>query len=105
MSPRAACRLETLVFVDVYDYVAGKVDWLAHNLPTEGAGASAPTAGSRLRHDAPTAGPDETLAAVRVWVDGFPVPVRPRSRRRSHPARPGSGTPPSPAAPAPQPKT
>jgi rhodanese-related sulfurtransferase len=36
MSPRAACRLELLGFTQVYDYVAGKADWLAHGLPTEG---------------------------------------------------------------------
>jgi CBS domain-containing protein len=72
MSPRAACRLETLGFTDVYDYVDGKVDWLAHNLPTEGARADAPTAGSRLRHDVPTAHPDETIAAVRARVDASP---------------------------------
>ncbi|WP_091343379.1 CBS domain-containing protein [Micromonospora rhizosphaerae] len=72
MSPRAACRLEALGFTDVNDYAAGKVDWLAHNLPTEGAAANAPTAGSRLRHDVPTAAPDETLAAVRARVDASP---------------------------------
>lgn len=72
MSPRAACRLEALGFTDVYDYAAGKVDWLAHNLPTESAAASAPTVGSRLRHDVPTARPDETLAAVRARVDASP---------------------------------
>jgi CBS domain-containing protein len=36
MSPRAACRLEALGFGDVYDYVAGKADWLARGLPREG---------------------------------------------------------------------
>ncbi len=36
MSPRAACRLEALGFSEVYDYTAGKVDWLAHGLPREG---------------------------------------------------------------------
>ncbi|WP_200207969.1 CBS domain-containing protein [Micromonospora coerulea] len=72
MSPRAACRLEALGFTDVYDYAAGKEDWLAHNLPSEGAAANAPTAGSRLRHDVPTARPDETLAAVRARVDASP---------------------------------
>ena len=36
MSPRAACRLETLGFPGVYDYVGGKVDWLARGLPREG---------------------------------------------------------------------
>ena len=29
MSPRAAWRLEALGFGGVYDYVAGKVDWIA----------------------------------------------------------------------------
>lgn len=72
MSPRAACRLEALGFTDVYDYVAGKVDWLAHNLPTEGASANAPTAGTNLRHDVPTADPDETIAAVRARADASP---------------------------------
>ncbi|WP_446220484.1 CBS domain-containing protein [Micromonospora sp. IBHARD004] len=69
MSPRAACRLEALGFTDVYDYTAGKVDWLANNLPMEGGADNAPTVGSRLRHDVPTAGPDETLGAVRARVD------------------------------------
>jgi rhodanese-related sulfurtransferase len=72
MSPRAACRLETLGFADVYDYAAGKVDWLARNLPIEGASADAPTAGGRLRHDAPTAGPNEAVAAIRARVDASP---------------------------------
>jgi Mg/Co/Ni transporter MgtE len=44
MSPRAACRLETLGFTDVYDYVAGKADWLAHGLPREGEKATEPRA-------------------------------------------------------------
>ena len=34
MSPRAAWRLEQLGFGAVYDYVAGKVDWIAAGLPT-----------------------------------------------------------------------
>ena len=34
MSPRAAWRLERLGFSPVYDYVAGKVDWMAAGLPT-----------------------------------------------------------------------
>jgi Mg/Co/Ni transporter MgtE len=36
MSPRAAWRLEELGFSAVYDYVAGKADWTAAGLPTEG---------------------------------------------------------------------
>src|SRR5215472_17882345 len=36
MSPRAAWRLEAAGFGPVYDYVAGKADWLAADLPFEG---------------------------------------------------------------------
>ena len=36
MSPRAACRLESLGFTHVYDYVTGLADWTANALPTEG---------------------------------------------------------------------
>jgi CBS domain-containing protein len=66
MSPRAACRLEGLGFTDVYDCVPGKVDWLAHNLPTEGALADTPTAGSRLRTDVVTAAPHELIGDIRA---------------------------------------
>ena len=36
MSPRAAWRLEATGFGPVYDYAAGKTDWLAYDLPFEG---------------------------------------------------------------------
>src|SRR6266704_4596380 len=36
MSPRAAWRLEEAGFGPVYDYAAGKVDWLAADLAFEG---------------------------------------------------------------------
>ncbi|SRR6266699_6493234 len=36
MSPRAAWRLEATGFGSVYDYAAGKADWLAADLPFEG---------------------------------------------------------------------
>jgi CBS domain-containing protein len=36
MSPRAAWRLEEAGFGPVYDYAAGKGDWLAADLPFEG---------------------------------------------------------------------
>ena len=66
MSPRAACRLETLGFDKVYDYVPGKVDWLAHNLPTDGDHADRLTAGKLVRDDVPTVTLDEDLASVRA---------------------------------------
>jgi CBS domain-containing protein len=36
MSPRAAWRLEAARFGPVYDYAAGKTDWMAADLPFEG---------------------------------------------------------------------
>ena len=55
MSPRAACRLELLDFAQVYDYVAGKADWLAHGLPTQGEQAQVPRAKDVLRREVVTA--------------------------------------------------
>ncbi len=65
MSPRAAWRLESLGFGEVYDYVDGKVDWMAAGLPTEGTNAGRPRAGDAARKDVPTAGLKERLGDVR----------------------------------------
>ena len=54
MSPRAACRLESLGFTHVFDYVAGKADWFASGLPRAGREASRPRAGDIARRDVPT---------------------------------------------------
>lgn len=70
MSPRAAWRLEALGFGEVYDYEAGKVDWLAYRLPSEGADAAIPRAGDRARRDVPTCAITDDLAAVRARVRG-----------------------------------
>jgi Mg/Co/Ni transporter MgtE len=72
MSPRAACRLETLGFGDVYDYVPGKVDWLAHNLPAEGEQANVVTAGRLARADAVTCALDEHAEAIRERIARSP---------------------------------
>jgi CBS domain-containing protein len=72
MSPRAACRLETLGFTEVYDYVPGKADWLAHNLPIEGQQAGAPTAGRLSRDDVVTFRLDERVGEVRERIAGSP---------------------------------
>jgi CBS domain-containing protein len=65
VSPRAAWRLETLGFRDVHDYVAGKLDWMAAGLPTEGTNAARPRAGDVARKDVPTARLEERLGDVR----------------------------------------
>ena len=68
MSSRAAWRLEGLGFGDVYEYVAGKLDWMAAGLPTEGTNADRPRAGDVARKDVPTATLDERLGDVRERV-------------------------------------
>lgn len=62
LSPRAAARLETLGFADVYDYEGGKMDWLAFGLPAEGKSTAEPTIGHVARPDAPTCGLGERLS-------------------------------------------
>jgi hypothetical protein len=70
MSPRAACRLETLGFSDVYDYVGGKAEWLAYGLPREGENAGVPYAGELADPDPPTCALRDTVADVRAALDG-----------------------------------
>jgi len=65
MSPRAAWRLQSLGFTEVYDYAAGKADWLAWGLPREGTSAGIPTVGDLARRDVPTCALGEKLGAVR----------------------------------------
>jgi Mg/Co/Ni transporter MgtE len=72
MSPRAACRLETLGFEYVYDYVTGKADWLAHGLPVEGTLADQPTAGRLARTDVVTCRLHERVGDVRPRVESSP---------------------------------
>ena len=52
-----------LGFSDVYDYVLGKADWLAHGLQSQGSIADEPTAGSVLRSDVATARLAEPVGA------------------------------------------
>jgi CBS domain-containing protein len=52
----------------LYDYVEGKLDWLAAGLPTEGTEAARPKAGTVARSDVPTCRLDERLADVRERV-------------------------------------
>src|SRR5437764_10381430 len=71
MSPRAACRLATLGY-DVYDYTAGKIDWMAHGLPIQGTGASRTTALTLLRQDVATCGLDDSAEYVSRLIDASP---------------------------------
>jgi hypothetical protein len=72
MSPRAACRLETLGFDPalVFDYVPGKADWLANGLPREGDSAGVLHAGEAVDADPPTCALDTPVSQVREMLDG-----------------------------------
>ncbi|TMF37651.1 MAG: CBS domain-containing protein [Chloroflexi bacterium] len=65
MSPRAAARLEQLDFTEVHEYSAGKLDWMAAGLATEGENAARPRAGTVARTDVPICGVDDRLGDVR----------------------------------------
>jgi len=68
MSPRAAWRLESLGFTEVYHYVAGKADWAAAGLPTYGQNTAQPTLGGLARRDSPTCRVDERIGEVRERI-------------------------------------
>ena len=70
MSPRAAWRLESLGFTQVFDYVAGKADWFASGLPREGRLAKVPDAGDVARRDVPTCGLTQRLGDVAERLRG-----------------------------------
>jgi CBS domain-containing protein len=75
MSPRAAWRLEAAGFGPVYDYMAGKMDWLAADLPFDG---TAQLAGLFTRRGVATTGePTSAAEALRLLeAQGFgPVVV------------------------------
>ncbi len=83
MSPRAAWRLESLGFTEVYHYATGEADWLAWGLPREGRAAQAPTVGEVARRDVPTCGLAERVAEakVRALAAGFDACVVVNERR------------------------
>ncbi len=68
MSARAAWRLESLGFPQVYRYTAGKADWFAAGLPREGTQAHTPRAAGAARRDTPTCRLTDTVGDVRDAV-------------------------------------
>ena len=66
MSPRAAWRLEAAGFGPVYDYAAGKADWLADDLPFDG---TARLAGTFTRRGVATAVAGTTAAEALRLLD------------------------------------
>ena len=72
MSARAACRLATLGFQQVYDYAGGKIDWFARGLPVEGEQKPVPRVKDVVRDDVVRAGLDERVGQVRTRVERSP---------------------------------
>ncbi len=83
MSARAAWRLETLGFEQVYRYQPGKDDWVAARLPLEGREAGIVRAADVARRDVPTCGlPDRVTEVARlVRQGGWPLAVVLNERR------------------------
>jgi CBS domain-containing protein len=70
MSPRAAWRLESLGFTQVYDYATGEADWFASGLPREGRDASILRGGDIARSDVPTCNLTDYVGDVRRLLQG-----------------------------------
>ena len=69
LSARAAWRLVSLGFREVFRYTRGKVDWLANGLPFEGAVSQAASAASLARPDVPTCRPHDRLEQLQTILE------------------------------------
>jgi CBS domain-containing protein len=68
MSARAASRLATLGFTNVYRYQAGRADWFAAGLPREGRDAHVPRVADVAKRDVQTCRLDERVGDLRDRV-------------------------------------
>ncbi len=68
MSARAAARLESLGFTQVYRYQAGRADWLANGWPSEGSEAPDTWALQAAHTGVPVCHIGDTVGAVRQRV-------------------------------------
>jgi rhodanese-related sulfurtransferase/CBS domain-containing protein len=77
LSARAAWRLSSLGFTQVYRYTLGKADWLANGLPAEGPAARAAAVGDHADMDVPTCSRLDRVGQVkeRVQAEGWNVCV------------------------------
>ena len=69
MSPRAAWRLESIGFEQVYDYAAGKADWGSFGLPLEGEEGSETRVGAYVRTNVPHCRLDDRLREACAGLD------------------------------------
>jgi len=65
LSARAAWRLESMGFQEVYRYTPGKADWLAAGLPTEGTESKKTRIRQMIHRDVPTCSLRERLEDVK----------------------------------------
>jgi rhodanese-related sulfurtransferase len=72
LSARAAHRLESLGFSEVYDYTASKVAWLAMGLPAEGSRPATRRAGALATRDVPTTVLDATVGDLETAIGDAP---------------------------------
>jgi len=73
MSPRAAWRLESIGFGEVYDYVGSKMEWIGDDLPFEGALADRPRLSTLADPGVPTCELEETVEDVRGRLGAWDV--------------------------------
>ncbi len=73
LSARAAWRLASMGFTQIYRYTPGIADWLANGLPVEGSMARIPSAADLADMDVPTCKRSERVGQVRerVQKDGW----------------------------------
>jgi len=82
MSPRAAWRLESLGFGEVYDYVGSKMEWIGDGLPFEGTLADQARLSSLADPAVPTCTLDEPVAAARARLGGWELALVVEQSRR-----------------------
>jgi rhodanese-related sulfurtransferase len=75
LSGRAAVRLESLGFSQVYDYVASKVAWFAEGLPSEGLLDDGGRAISRVHRDVPVVAETATMEQVAAAIGDWEIAV------------------------------
>jgi rhodanese-related sulfurtransferase/CBS domain-containing protein len=68
LAPRAAWRLSSIGFTQVFFYTGGKEDWLANGLPVEGEQSERATAADFADLDVPTCGRMDRMGEIREQV-------------------------------------
>jgi Mg/Co/Ni transporter MgtE len=69
MSARAAWRLVSLDFAQVFRYTAGKADWAAYGLPTEGKSVTPNRAGNLARRDVASCSLSDRADTIRQQLE------------------------------------